>query len=305
MAEKLVCATEEKFTAELQASDFKTNISSLEEENKALNGNIDELRNQMDDLQWQKSLSVPASGRPSFAPSIKSFHATDMTDVSIDADDSITNFGMNLTDMSENLGDVVGRQLQEKVERIEELERDKDRLEDEIVETRAAKDGVEKELDTKRELINDMRSNLKTLEGDNKRALEELNRERVERGIEVSEMKANIDNLSETLADERTIFGQNIIELNTQLSLTTTKFHESETALNETRSTVTSRDEELRILSESAAREKTHLEQNLFEVNLRMNEVVEKNRKNRRIRRLVDQFVDWTTKYSINQSTSK
>ena len=194
-------ATEEKFTAELQASDFKTNISSLEEENKALNGNIDELRNQMDDLQWQyqNSLSVPASGRPSFAPSIKSFHATDMTDVSIDADAS-TNIGMNLTDMSENLGDVVGRQLQEKVERIEELERDKDRLEDELVETRAAKDGVEKELDTKKELINDMRSYLKTLEGDNKRALEELNRERVERGIEVSEMKANIDNLSETLA---------------------------------------------------------------------------------------------------------
>ena len=198
MAEKLVSANEEKLTAELQASDFKTNFSSLEEENKALNSIIDELRNQMDDLQWQyqNSLSVPASGRPSF----KSFHATDITDVSIDADNSITNFGMNLTDMSENLGDVVGRQLQEKVERIEELERDKDRLEDELVETRAAKDGVEKELDTKRELINDMRSNLKTLEGDNKRALEELNRERVERGIEVSEMKANIDNLSETLA---------------------------------------------------------------------------------------------------------
>ena len=51
MAEKLVSATEEKFTAELQASDFKTNISSLEEENKALNSNIDELWNQMDDLQ--------------------------------------------------------------------------------------------------------------------------------------------------------------------------------------------------------------------------------------------------------------
>ena len=295
-------ATEEKFTAELQASDFKTNISSLEEENKALNGNIDELRNQMNDLQ--NKLSVPASGSPSFAPSIKSFHATDMTDVSIDADAS-TNIGMNLTDMSENLGDVVGRQLQEKVERIEELERDKGRLEDEVVETRTAKDGIEKELDSKRELINDMGSNMMTLEGDNKRLLEELNRERVERDIEVKKMKANINNLSETLADERTIFGQNIIELNTQLSLTTTKLHESETALNETRSTVTSRDEELRILSESAAREKTHLEQNLFEVNLRMNEVVEKNRKNRRIRRLVDQFVDWTTKYSINQSTSK
>ena len=51
VAEKLESATEEKFTAELQASDFKTNISSLEEENKALNSNIDELRNQMDDLQ--------------------------------------------------------------------------------------------------------------------------------------------------------------------------------------------------------------------------------------------------------------
>ena len=74
VAEKLVSATEEKFTAELQASDFKTNISSLEEENKALNGNIDELRNQMNDLQ--NKLSVPASGSPSFAPSIKSFHDT-------------------------------------------------------------------------------------------------------------------------------------------------------------------------------------------------------------------------------------
>ena len=140
-------ATEEKFTAELAANDFKTNISSLEEENKALNGNIDELRNQMDDLQWQyqNSLTAPVSGRPSFAPSIKSFHATDMTDVSIDADDSLGR--MNL-DVSENLGDVVGRQLQEKVERIEELEKDKDRLEDELVETKAAMDGVQKKLDT-------------------------------------------------------------------------------------------------------------------------------------------------------------
>ena len=35
-------------------------------------------------------------------------------------------------------------------------------------------DGVEKELDTKRELINDMRINMKTLEGDNKRALQQI-----------------------------------------------------------------------------------------------------------------------------------
>ena len=140
----------------------------MEEENKALNGNIDELRNQMDDLQWQyqNSITAPVSGRPSFAPSIKSFHATDMTDISIDADDSITALGMNL-DVSENLGDVVGRQLQEKVERIEELERDKDRLEDELLETKASMDGVQKELDTKRELINEMRNNQKSLETEN------------------------------------------------------------------------------------------------------------------------------------------
>ena len=278
VSEKLVSATEEKFTAELEANDFKTNISSLEEENKALNGNIDELRNQMDDLQWQyqNSLTAPVSGRPSFAPSIKSFHATDMTDVSIDADDSL---GMMNLDVSENLGDVVGRQLQEKVERIEELEKDKDRLEDELVETKATMDGVQKELDTKRELINDMRNNQKSLEADNKRVVEELNKERVERGIEASEMKTNIENLSETLADERTLYGQNMAELNTQLAGAASQIQETETAISETRATLASRDLELRNMAEAASNEKNQLESNLLEVTQQLTEQVEKSQK--------------------------
>ena len=56
-------------------------------------------------------------------------------------------------------------------------------------------DGVQKKLDTKRELINNMRNNQKTLEADNKNVMEELNKEQVERGIEASDMKANIENL--------------------------------------------------------------------------------------------------------------
>merc|ERR1712098_897970 len=99
-------------------------------------------------------------GRKSFAPSIASVHLTDMTDVSIDADDSMTALGL-IGDMSENLGDVVGRQLQEKIERIEELERDKERLEDEILDSKATNDALQKELDTKREFIEDMKNNMK------------------------------------------------------------------------------------------------------------------------------------------------
>ena len=157
VTEKLNSATEEKITAELCVTDMKSNLNAAHEENNALSDNVVELKSQIDDLNWQIQNSFYTnsnahSGRKSFAPSIASVHLTDMTDVSIDADDSMTALGL-IGDVSENLGDVVGRQLQEKIERIEELERDKERLEDEILDSKATNDALQKELDTKREFI--------------------------------------------------------------------------------------------------------------------------------------------------------
>ena len=256
VTEKLASANEERITLELGVTDMRSNLSAAHEENSALSVNVEELKNQIDDLNWQMQNSMYSggngafSGRKSFAPSIASFHQTDMTDVSIDADDSMTALGM-IGDVSENMGDVVGRQLQEKVERIEELERDKEKLEDDLLESKATVDSIEKQLDTKRELIEDMRNKIRSSEADNQMINEELNKERVDRGIEVNELRSEIDNLRDTLNDERNLSGQNIAQLTSQVSEAGQRIQELESSLEDGKSQLFTKEQEFSSLSQT------------------------------------------------------
>ena len=246
VTEKLASANNEKISAELCVTDMKTNLTAAHEENDVLSENVEELKSQIQDLNWQIENSMfsggnAAPGRKSFAPSIASIHLTDMTDVSLDADDSI-NFNM---DVSENLGDVVGRQLQEKCERIEELERDKEKLEDEILEGKANNDGLQKELDTKREVMEEMRNTIKTMEVDSQIITEELNKERIERGIEVNGLNSEIENLKENLNDERNIHSQAVAQLNNQITETNDKIMSVESNLTKTSQLLKEKEAEL------------------------------------------------------------
>ena len=72
--------------------------------------------------------------RLSLAPSLATFHTADMTNISLDADDSVGALG-NSASMEEDLGDVAKQQWEE---RLESVEMERNRVEVEL--------GVEKEI---------------------------------------------------------------------------------------------------------------------------------------------------------------
>merc|ERR1719206_190841 len=108
--------------------DMRLNLTETRSENCKLSENVEELQGQIEDLSQQLQFSFLSGGRKSMAPSVASFqfNPCDMTNVSLDADDSV---GAVSSSFGENMGDVVGQQQEE---RIDALVMEKSQLESEI-----------------------------------------------------------------------------------------------------------------------------------------------------------------------------
>ena len=231
VSEKLAAATKQKISAELCVDDMKSNLTAAQDENSCLTENVDELKSQIDDLNWQIQNSLQcgsnfSGGRKSFAPSIASVHLTaDMTDISMDADDSISALGA-LGDISENLGDVVGRQQQE---RIDDLEREKGKLEEQILNDQKKMDLVQTDLECKKECIEQLSNSIRILNEEKIQALERHEEERVQQGIEVEGLKTEVESLKEKLTEQSQTSSQTISDLRVEQSALQGNYAELET----------------------------------------------------------------------------
>ena len=220
VTEKLASATKQKISAELSVDDMKTNLTAAQDENSCLSDNVEELKCQIEDLNWQIHNSLQcgntfSSGRKSFAPSMASVHLTaDMTDISMDADDSISALG-TLGDISENLGDVVGRQQQE---RIDDLEREKLQLDEIILNDQKKISEVEKDLECKKEFIEQLSDSVKILTEEKNKVMESYKEEKIQRGIEVDGLRLEVEGLKEKLVEETETASRTISELRTEQS---------------------------------------------------------------------------------------
>merc|ERR1712096_92675 len=129
--------------------DMRLNLTEARSENSKMSENVEELQGQIEDLTQQLQLSFLSGGRKSLAPSMTSFHfnACDMTNVSLDADDSVG--GGMVTSFGENMGDVVGQRLEEK---IDNLEMEKGQLEGEVEMEREIRERTQVELQKEKDI---------------------------------------------------------------------------------------------------------------------------------------------------------
>jgi len=109
---KLATAQDEKHRVDLGFMEIQTNLASTKTENGNLQENIQDLRQQLDDLSQQLLVkSMPRKGNMTFH-----LEQMDMTNVSVDADDSCNMPTEAIGNGGENMMDVVEKRLEEKIE---------------------------------------------------------------------------------------------------------------------------------------------------------------------------------------------
>ena len=136
LGKKLSEATDDKHRVEISLEDMRHNLIEAQEERSVLGENLSEAQNQIEELMQLNTTggSGGLARRQSLAPSLATFHTADMTNISLDADDSVGALG-NSASMEEDLGDVAKQQWEE---RLESVEMERNRVEVEL--------GVEKEI---------------------------------------------------------------------------------------------------------------------------------------------------------------
>merc|ERR1712029_382553 len=118
-------------------------------------------------------------------------------------------------------------------------------------------------------VMEEMRNKIKTMEVDSQIITEELNKERIERGIEVNGLNSEIENLKENLNDERNIHSQAVAQLNNQITETNDKIMSVESNLTQVSQLLKEKEAELTsvvevknsIEAEKSSSEKESLEQ--------------------------------------------
>jgi len=218
--EKLSSATDDKHRVEMTMDDMRLNLTEARSENSKMSENVEELQGQIEDLTQQLQLSFLSGGRKSLAPSMTSFHfnACDMTNVSLDADDSVG--GGMVTSFGENMGDVVGQQLEEK---IDNLEMEKGQLEGEVEMEREIRERTQVELQKEKDIKVEMATRVVVVEKElneekeSRLAIEvDLDKERVEKGIvvmEVNKLRSNIEKLEAKNDEDSRVSAETINEL--------------------------------------------------------------------------------------------
>jgi len=118
LTEKLAATQDEKHQMEICFLEVQENLGSSKTENEYLQENVQDLRQQLDDLSQQLLIkSMPKKGN--MAMPMVSFHleTMDMANVSVDADDSCNiPTEATVSGAGENMMDVVERKLEEKIE---------------------------------------------------------------------------------------------------------------------------------------------------------------------------------------------
>ena len=129
LGQKLNEATDDKHRVEISLEDMRHNLTEAQEERTVLGENLAEAQTQIEELM-QLNVTGGSGGlarRQSLAPSLATFHTADMTNVSIDGDDSVGVMGTS-NFMEEDMGDVAKQQWEERLERVE-LERNRVEME--------------------------------------------------------------------------------------------------------------------------------------------------------------------------------
>jgi len=227
--DKLSTATDDKHRVEMTMDDMKLNLTETRSENSKLSENVEELQGQVEDLSQQLQFSFLSGGRKSMAPSMASFHFNpcDMTNVSLDADDSV---GGVSNSFGENMGDVVGQQQEE---RIDTLVMEKGQLEGEIEIEREVRERtqveLQKEKGTRTELLTQIEEMEKViiLEKESKSEVEgALDNERVEKGVlvmEVNKLRAAMEALENKQFEDQKLSDNELAMVTEQFSEETRK----------------------------------------------------------------------------------
>merc|ERR1719376_1400535 len=95
LGQKLNEATDDKHRVEISMEDMRHNLTEAQEERIVLGENLAEAQTQIEELM-QLNTTQGSGGlarRQSLAPSLATFHTADMTNISLDADDSVGAIG--------------------------------------------------------------------------------------------------------------------------------------------------------------------------------------------------------------------
>eukprot|EP00090_Calanus_glacialis_P017554 TRINITY_DN27292_c0_g1_i1.p1 TRINITY_DN27292_c0_g1~~TRINITY_DN27292_c0_g1_i1.p1 ORF type:complete len:2374 (+),score=944.93 TRINITY_DN27292_c0_g1_i1:864-7124(+) len=222
--EKLSSATDEKHRVEMTMDDMRLNLTETRSENSKLSENVEELQGQIEDLSQQLQFSFLSGGRKSMAPSMASFHFNpcDMTNVSLDADDSV---GGVSNSFGENMGDVVGQQQEEK---IDALLMEKGQLEGEIEIEKELRERTQGELLKEKEVKTEMETKVEDLEKVISAEMESrmeiegvLDNERVEKGIlvmEVNKLRSAMESMETKQQEDSRVAAEALANLSEQFS---------------------------------------------------------------------------------------
>jgi len=227
--EKLSAATEDKHRVEMSMEDMRLNLTETRSENSKLSENVEELQGQIEDLSQQLQFSFLSGGRKSMAPSVASFHFNpcDMTNVSLDADDSV---GGVSNSFGENMGDVVGQQQEE---RIDALVMEKSQLENEIEIEKEVRERTQVELQKEKVLKTELMDKIEALEKvitaekeGKSEAMETVDNVRVNKGIlvmEVNRVRGALESLESKQTEERLQSAETISKMSEELNEKTSK----------------------------------------------------------------------------------